>query len=478
MPASKSSIHKIVLPRWRDRLKPKLARIQRWLIALKHPVKPIGYRVWQRRFLQGRLQLGLWIALLCNGTIGMINYYQLVLEPDAALVEKTIQFLGDPILYEQWIHLIVISDWVIVVALLLCFLGNKTSWGKRHPDTIFLLTSWSMTLVPEIIGTLMGFAYPGSWSFVFLAQVILAPVRWPLHLIAQLVSVLYFFIVNGVTHIAPLPGISGLFDPQIVLGTFWTCLISILAVYTYDRLQQREFESRRALELFLHTITHDLRTPVLGASIVFQSLLKKAKITNNQTLITTQKLEQLLAGSDRQLSLIDSILEPHRGEAIALSLNCEPQSLSSIVTLVLGDFEMTLSQNQVILENGITDQLPWVKVDGHQIQRVFSNLISNALTHNPAEVQLILGATVQNSRYLRCFVQDHGIGIHLDQQPYLFDLYYRGSHARYAPGVGLGLYVCREIIIAHGGEIGVISQPQSGSTFWFTLPIATVSSNP
>ncbi|NJR61238.1 MAG: hypothetical protein HC769_21830, partial [Cyanobacteria bacterium CRU_2_1] len=75
------------------------------------------------------------------------------------------------------------------------------------------------------------------------------------------------------------------------------------------------------------------------------------------------------------------------------------------------------------------------------------------------------------SSLIRCTVQDTGIGIDPDQSDRLFDLYTRGSRARYMPGLGLGLYLCRQIIAAHGGEIGVNSRPGEGATFWFTLPV-------
>jgi Histidine kinase-, DNA gyrase B-, and HSP90-like ATPase len=78
--------------------------------------------------------------------------------------------------------------------------------------------------------------------------------------------------------------------------------------------------------------------------------------------------------------------------------------------------------------------------------------------------------TINNSE-LRFTIQDTGVGIPQDQQEQLFDLYVRGENARYMPGLGLGLYVCQQIITAHGGKIGVISQPGKGSTFWLTIPI-------
>jgi signal transduction histidine kinase len=76
--------------------------------------------------------------------------------------------------------------------------------------------------------------------------------------------------------------------------------------------------------------------------------------------------------------------------------------------------------------------------------------------------------TVEGEK-VRCAIADNGVGIEQQQCDRLFDLYYRGASSRSLSGIGLGLYLCRQIIKAHGGEIGVISSPGQGTTFWFTL---------
>jgi signal transduction histidine kinase len=71
-----------------------------------------------------------------------------------------------------------------------------------------------------------------------------------------------------------------------------------------------------------------------------------------------------------------------------------------------------------------------------------------------------------------CSVEDDGVGILPEQCEHLFDLYVRGNQSRHSVGLGLGLYLCRQIIGAHGGQIGVISSHGTGAIFWFTLPLA------
>jgi signal transduction histidine kinase len=90
---------------------------------------------------------------------------------------------------------------------------------------------------------------------------------------------------------------------------------------------------------------------------------------------------------------------------------------------------------------------------------------------------LTLGAT-EAEGWLYCTVKDNGVGIEPEQCQKLFDPYFRGGQQQKSIGLGLGLYLCRQVIEAHGGEIGVESQVGAGTTFWFTLPIANSTLSP
>jgi signal transduction histidine kinase len=428
------------------------------------------YRAWQRQFLRGRLRLCLWVALLCNLSFAVVNIDNLVLNPDAETVQQAIAILGDPKLFERLKSLLLMSDWATMLCLVLCLGGRRTPWGIRHPEGVFLAISWSMTLIPELFGTILGLPVPGSWDFVFMAQVVLVPVNWPLHFLSQLVSILYYFGVNAAFKLTKIPGAPGLFNLETISSAIWICLICNVAVYWYDRLQYQEFESRRELRLFLHAVTHDLRTPVIGMSIVLKNLLHKAETTDGKATITTPKLEKLLAGSDRQLRLINSILEAHHSETQPLVLHCQSLQFSTLVESVLIDLDNFLTENQVSVTNHLTASLPPIHADATQIWRVLTNLIINAVKHNPAGIHLTFDG-IRLDSMLRITIHDTGVGIPPQQQARLFELYYRGAQSRYTPGLGLGLYLCHQIITAHGGQVGVVSQPAEGTTFWFTLPI-------
>lgn len=447
--------------------------IQR-LQQLARPAPATEYQTWRRQLLADRLRLYGGLALPCYMTFVAITLHESIFHPDPELAQTTAETISDPVLIEQLKTLLLSVGFSVCALLCMCLFLLRTRWGKRHPGQLFLAISWSITLVPQIIGTVMRFPYPVPWEFIFLGQAVMVPVYWQLHLLSQLGSFLYYIIVNSTPGLLRDIDHYLSFDLGLFLSVFWSCLICNVTVSLYDRLQQREFESRRELQLFLHAVTHDLRTPVIGTSIVLQKLLQRAKAANNNTSITAEKLEQLLAGSDRQLNLIDSILEAHTSET-QRALHHQPLQLNTLVQDLLRDLEPLLTQSQIVVTNRFHDQLPLVRADATQIWRVFSNLMTNAVKHNPNGIHLTLEATFQTPDLLRCTIQDNGVGIPPQQQQRLFELYYRGTRSRYMPGLGLGLYLCQQIIAAHGGQIGVSSESRKGSIFWFTLPVVKSS---
>jgi signal transduction histidine kinase len=184
-------------------------------------------------------------------------------------------------------------------------------------------------------------------------------------------------------------------------------------------------------------------------------------------------LERMLASNQRQQVLIDSLLESHHAHELAgIVLHRQPTDLNQLIRQILADLEPLLDKNQAQVKHLTADNLPRVDVDPIQLQRVYENLITNALKHNPVGLSLKLDAQMdQTQKFMVCTLQDNGIGISAEQSQNLFNLYFRGQGSHHLKGIGLGLYLCRQIVEAHGGEIGVTSAPQRGATFWFKLPV-------
>ncbi len=231
-------------------------------------------------------------------------------------------------------------------------------------------------------------------------------------------------------------------------------------------------------DFLLHAVSHDLRTPVMGMLLVLRNLLGKADSQGDPPPATVpvprKVLERAIQSSDRQLEMLNLLLDSHALECGA-ALQCEPVTLADLFDTILPDLEPLLERNRAILHNRIPRTLPPIPLDRKYARRVVENLIVNALKHNPPGLHLTLEAELVGEA-VRCSISDNGAG--LEDGDRLFERYARGKHARYSTGIGLGLYLCRQIVSAHGGQIGADSTPGHGATFWFTLPLGSGGSAP
>lgn len=236
-----------------------------------------------------------------------------------------------------------------------------------------------------------------------------------------------------------------------------------------QELQQKMGELEqlgRLKDEFLHAVSHDLRTPVTGSLLVFRRLRNQ---NSDPIVLSRLMIDRMIESNERQLKLLDSLLAIQLNDQ-ELRLNLEPIQLAQFVDEIRFDLEPILLENQVTIENAIPADLPTIKVDVFQLRRVFENLITNAMKHNPPGISLRIGA-IADEKKLTCIVEDDGVGIPEQECELMFERYQQGSRARRSLGVGLGLYLCRQIIQAHGGKIGVISALNRGAKFWFTLPL-------
>jgi signal transduction histidine kinase len=416
--------------------------------VIKTNTSTIDYEVWRYQFVIERLRLVWWISFGCTATLFIPEFLAGQVDPFRVYGQYTYAMI-----------LLYLAAWSILY---------RSKFGRDRPALLFISFACGIPLISQFFTTILGMVYPEViiWTIMFLMMATLIPVCWRLHVISQ-VSVLVGYLCMTTAF-----GIEFYLTPMGWIGLgwylFWICGICDITVYTYERLQQNEFDSRRQLRIFLHSVAHDLKTPVLGASLVLQNLLNRP----GETLqVPRYVIERMVQGGDRQLHLINSLLEAHVSPTQGVVCQCEPTQLRDFTQAVIADVEPLLNRNQAVLANLVPADLPPVNADPLQLWRVFENLVTNALKYNPPGVKLTLKAIVE-SGMVRCSIQDNGVGISPDLCKQIFDLYSRGSHVRRSPGLGLGLYLCQQIITAHGGKIGVISSPGAGSTFWFTLPLA------
>ena len=235
-------------------------------------------------------------------------------------------------------------------------------------------------------------------------------------------------------------------------------------------VEERE-KAEEALKLYIHALTHDLRNPVTGMTNVLHSLLNRSTVGEPPTTrIPLTVLERMSAGCDRQLKMINSLLETRTIELWGVSLQPATFSLSEMIVEIIETWQYQIDKKRVQVVLQLADDLPMIESDRIQLWRVFENLIDNATKYNPPGITLTIKASETPSGGICCTIADNGIGISPAQIDRLFELYQRGSGAKSTQGLGLGLYICQRIVQAHGSNIEVSSQPQVGTQFWFELP--------
>ena len=216
------------------------------------------------------------------------------------------------------------------------------------------------------------------------------------------------------------------------------------------------------------TVSHELKTPLTSVRMGLHLLLEEriGALNPKQTELLLAAREE----SERLLKMINDLLDIAKLESGRAGLRCEEVEPQSLVQSAEDDLRPMVEARGSRLVVQIAPGLPPVFVDSRQIGHVFSNLVSNAAKHSKRGDEIVVAASEQNGK-VRFSVTDHGPGIPAEFQSRLFERFFRvpGSDPR---GAGLGLAIAREIVTAHGGEIGVVSQSGEGSEFYFVLPPA------
>lgn len=236
------------------------------------------------------------------------------------------------------------------------------------------------------------------------------------------------------------------------------------------------------LALVVKTISHDLTNPLVSMKYILSSLVNKASSQEvSELVVDTQVLSTLLGGCDRALGLIELMVKSQKIKTDMKSPLMQEVSLMELVKEIYFAWTIVYNQQNASLSIEIPSQMPVIQADRSSLLRVFDNLLSNALKHNPTGVDVIISVQVQDEKCLRVTVADNGVGI--EEPEKVFTSFQRDRLRERAEkpisengqelgfNLGLGLYICQQIISDHGGNLGVESLQQQGSTFWFTLPI-------
>ena len=226
---------------------------------------------------------------------------------------------------------------------------------------------------------------------------------------------------------------------------------------------------------FLHAVSHDLRTPVAGMLMVLRRLQNKTVNVTPElpqsVAIAREILDRLVQGSERQLKLLETLVEAHFSDIHGIPMTLEQVHLPTLMHQIALDYESWLQEQQATIHVEVDENLTAVYADPLQLRRIFENIITNACKHNRPGIEITLRAFQDGSK-MRCEIRDNGVGMNQEECNRLFDRYARGgARSTRSVGLGLGLFLCRQIIQEHDGEIYAKSGLGEGLTVWFTLPM-------
>jgi len=276
--------------------------------------------------------------------------------------------------------------------------------------------------------------------------------------------------------------------PVLIASTVANRLIAVLALlvtgWLSDRIlcykeaiaqQQAQLRYQQQLssmrEDFISTLTHDLKTPLLGAIETIKSFQKGQFGECNSA--QQKVLEMMVRSHNSTLQMVETLLDIYRYDSEGLKLQLSPVNLVSLAAEVIATLTDLAATRRVYvsLNYGESDfrRTLWVKGDTLQLQRVFTNLLINGINHSSRGGKVEVTLEFDSGNVVAKII-DSGQGINPNEIPHLFERFYQGHSDRQSKGSGLGLYLSRQIIAAHGGTIWAENRKPSGALFGFRLP--------
>jgi K+-sensing histidine kinase KdpD len=239
-------------------------------------------------------------------------------------------------------------------------------------------------------------------------------------------------------------------------------------LYEREREQVQTLQTLEALQAgFVSVVSHELRTPLT----CIKTSVDMLEGTRNRDLpeVRDELLRTISHHTGRLETLVDDLMDATRLEAGQLTLSVQPTDLRLLVERTVKAFAPLADGKNQRIDLDLREPLEPVLLDRHRIEQVLTNLLSNA--HKFAAKGGRIGVTLaKDDGKLHLTVSDNGPGVPTDQQERIFDKFYVVSDSRGLAGVGLGLYIARQLVELHGGRIWVESKPAKGCVFHVVLP--------
>jgi signal transduction histidine kinase len=407
------------------------------------------------------------VLLLCLLAMPLSAFISATIGVSSLLLGKVIAF---PAFFPTW------SAWwigdVMSILIVTPFLLIWSTWPREKVSAQRMGEIAILTLFVLAVGLVI-FLKPfqidqrsSSLTYLVFLPLIWAALRFgPRGAISAIFALSVLAIVGTIQGVASF-STGRLSESLILLQSFMGIIAVTSMILAAVMAERRVLEQRR--DEFIAIASHELKTPLTSLKAYAEFLqMKFAKAGDEKSAKDLLKMD---AQIDKLTSLITDLLDVTRIEGEKLQFQETHFSLDELVEEIIEEMQRTTETHTILKEEGFAKQT--VYGDKERIGQVITNFLSNAIKYAPHSKKICV-KTSATKQQVTLSVQDFGPGIAREIQPHVFERFYRAADAteRTHPGLGLGLYISREIIERQGGSIWVISEKGKGSTFSFTLPV-------
>lgn len=345
------------------------------------------------------------------------------------------------------------------------------TWGSRGEISF----EWRRIIEVILISILVIFVgliiFTGAAGIFFknapFGYLVFPPLIWIALRFGQKENTTAIFVLSIIAILTTVRGL-GPFAPDrtggslIFLQTYMATVAITFLVLAASSAERKRLEKIK--DEFIGVATHELKTPLTSMKAYTQIIYKKLLDLEDRT---TADLVAKMEGQINKLShLINDLLDVSKIQEGKLKLEETYFDVNEMVEETVSEIEPISESHDITVD---LDKTRIIKADRNRIEQVLTNLITNAIKYSPSNSKIIITTKLKKGKVIVC-VKDFGVGIDEYSLQRIFEKHFRGGEDRLTyPGMGLGLYIVKEIIERHGGDIWVKSKRGKGSTFCFSL---------
>lgn len=234
----------------------------------------------------------------------------------------------------------------------------------------------------------------------------------------------------------------------------------------FNDMSKQVKTSQQTLRDFVADVSHELRTPLTSINGFAQAIQDGTAETPESSAKAAIIIQQ---ESKRMIRLVNNLLELSRLEAGQVEIKREPVDLKEVIQQCQEVFSIRAEEKKIFLVTDV-EPMPRVMGDIDRLEQVFSNLLDNAIKHTPETGSVVVQGRQTVAGTIEVSVIDSGPGLTGEQMSHIFERFFHGNGTGNRMGTGLGLAISRQIVLSHGGDIRVYSQPGKGAEFMVRLP--------